>query len=190
MVFSSSTQLVYSIHTIWLPSCRSAIHSVHQQPEGTEVAYKQLTSQEFKCNPGKQMWCNIQHSTRLTPVICPNFMALQFDDSFLDNHVCIPLSLLNTLNSCMWRFNLPSLFSRFLFCSVWGVNHLSSHTSCGYHVSKYVSLSFVWRCIDETPEMTNFSHLAGILTSYRPRVIELVCCDWFSSFQFYFLHQV
>lgn len=96
-MFSSSTQLVYSIHTIWLPSCHTAIHSVHQQPEGSGVGYKQLASQEFKCNPGKQMWCNIQHSARLTPVICPNFMARQFDDSFLDNHVCIPLSLLNTL---------------------------------------------------------------------------------------------
>lgn len=43
------------IHTVCIPSCNSAILSVHQQPEGTEVAYQQLAIQEFKYNPGKQM---------------------------------------------------------------------------------------------------------------------------------------
>lgn len=116
MVFSSSNQLVYSIHTILLTLCHSVIHSVHQQPEGTGVAYKQLVSQEFNCNPFKQMWCDIQHLGCLPPVICPNFMVLQCDDSFLDNHVCIPLSLINTLTHVGIQSSLSVLSLFILLC--------------------------------------------------------------------------
>lgn len=125
MVFSSSNQLVYSIHTILLTLCHSVIHSVHQQPEGTGVAYKQLVSQEFNCNPFTQMWCDIQHSGCPPPVICPNFMALQCDDSFLDNHVRIPLSLINTLTHACGDsiFTLCSVTFYFSLYEVWTICH-------------------------------------------------------------------
>lgn len=117
--------MVCSIHTILPPGCHSAIRSVQQQPEGTGVAYKQWASQEFNCNPVKQMWCDIQHSACLAPVICPIFMALQRDDSFLDNHVCIPLSLINTLTHACGDsiFTLCSLTFYSAPYEVWTICH-------------------------------------------------------------------
>lgn len=124
-MLSSSIQLVYSIHTILLTLCHSATHSVHQQPEGTGVAYKQSACQEFNCNLVKQMWCDIQHSACLPPVICPNFMALQRDDRFLDNHVCIPLSVINTLTHACGDsiFTLCSLTFYSSLYEVWTICH-------------------------------------------------------------------
>lgn len=174
-MFSSSAQLVYSIHTIWLPSCHSAIHSVHQQPKGSGVAYKQLASQEFKCNPGKQMWCNIQHSARLTPVICPNFMALQFDDSFLDSHVCIPLPLLNTLTHACGDsiFPLRSLTFYSALYEVWTICHRTRNMAT-MSASMFHSLCLeVHLLIVETPEMTLcLVHLVSILALYRSKVVQ------------------
>lgn len=60
-------------------------------PINTRRARNFSVTQASECD----VTCSIQPTSHA--VICPDFMALQFDDSSLDKHVCIPLALLNTL---------------------------------------------------------------------------------------------